>query len=37
MNLEAQRARAELLRHLHGGPEILVLANPWDAGSARIF
>jgi 2-methylisocitrate lyase-like PEP mutase family enzyme len=37
MNLEAQRARAELLQRLHGGPDLLVLANPWDAGSARIF
>ena len=37
MNLAAQRAKAELLRRLHDGPEILVLANPWDAGSARIF
>ena len=37
VNLEAQRAKAELLRRLHDGPDILVLANPWDAGSARIF
>jgi 2-methylisocitrate lyase-like PEP mutase family enzyme len=37
MNLEAQRAKAELLRRLHEGPDLLVLANPWDAGSARIF
>ncbi len=29
--------KAELLRALHRGPEILVLPNAWDAISARIF
>ncbi len=31
-----QRAKAELLRSLHSGPEVLVLPNAWDAVSARI-
>jgi 2-methylisocitrate lyase-like PEP mutase family enzyme len=31
-----QRAKAELFRTLHSGPEILVLPNAWDAISARI-
>jgi 2-methylisocitrate lyase-like PEP mutase family enzyme len=31
-----QKAKAELLRKLHGGPEVLVLPNAWDAISARI-
>lgn len=31
-----QKAKAELLRKLHAGPEILVLPNAWDAISARI-
>jgi 2-methylisocitrate lyase-like PEP mutase family enzyme len=29
--------KAEILRKLHQGPPILVLANAWDAASARIF
>lgn len=29
--------KAELLRALHRGPDILVLPNAWDAVSARIF
>jgi 2-methylisocitrate lyase-like PEP mutase family enzyme len=29
--------RAAAFKELHTGPEILVLANPWDAGSARLF
>jgi 2-methylisocitrate lyase-like PEP mutase family enzyme len=29
--------RAETLRELHHGPEILVLLNAWDCASARIF
>src|ERR1700722_17789283 len=33
MNL---KAKAELFRSLHSGPEILVLPNAWDAISARI-
>lgn len=31
-----QRRKAEILRRLHGGPPILVLANAWDAASARV-
>src|SRR6202012_273730 len=31
-----QKAKAELFRSLHAGPEILVLPNAWDAISARI-
>lgn len=31
-----QQQKAALLRRLHQGPEILVLPNAWDAGSARI-
>src|SRR5271165_6769742 len=31
-----QRSKAELLRQLHAGPEVLVLPNAWDAISARI-
>src|SRR5687767_2718449 len=29
--------RAQAFRELHRGPGILVLPNPWDAGSARLF
>jgi len=29
--------RAEALRALHGGPELLVLPNAWDVASARVF
>ena len=32
-----QRAKAEQFQKLHLGPEILVIANAWDAASARIF
>jgi 2-methylisocitrate lyase-like PEP mutase family enzyme len=32
-----QKSKAELLRHLHHGPEILVFPNAWDAVSARII
>ena len=31
-----QRSKADLLRRLHAGPEVLVLPNAWDAISARI-
>lgn len=31
------RRRGTLLRDLHADPEILVLPNPWDAGTARMF
>jgi 2-methylisocitrate lyase-like PEP mutase family enzyme len=30
------REKAEVLRRLHGGPRILVLANAWDVASARL-
>ena len=36
MNPKAQQAKADFLRKLHSGPEILVLPNAWDAISARI-
>jgi 2-methylisocitrate lyase-like PEP mutase family enzyme len=29
--------RGALFRELHAGPEVLVLPNPWDAGTARMF
>lgn len=32
-----QRSKAELLRKLHDGPEVLVLPNAWDALSARLM
>jgi 2-methylisocitrate lyase-like PEP mutase family enzyme len=32
-----QREKADLLRKLHGGPRILVLANAWDVASARVI
>ncbi|HET9200717.1 MAG TPA: isocitrate lyase/phosphoenolpyruvate mutase family protein [Dehalococcoidia bacterium] len=30
-------AKAEQLRKLHGGPDMLVLPNAWDVASARLF
>jgi 2-methylisocitrate lyase-like PEP mutase family enzyme len=36
MNISLQRKKAEALRALHQGPEVLVLANVWDAVSACI-
>jgi len=30
-------ARARMFRQLHAGPDILILANAWDAGSARLI
>jgi len=32
-----QHARAERFRQLHAGPAAFVIANPWDAGSARLL
>ena len=32
-----QADKAEVLRHLHQGPGIFVIPNPWDAGSAKIL
>ena len=37
MDPRLQRVRAVRFRELHEGPGILVLANAWDVGSARIF
>jgi 2-methylisocitrate lyase-like PEP mutase family enzyme len=33
----SQRARADRFRALHKGPGPFVIANPWDAGSARVL
>src|ERR1700688_296708 len=33
---DAQSERAARFRTLHGGPEILLLCNVWDAASARV-
>ena len=30
-------AKARLFRQMHLGPDLLVIANAWDAGSARVF
>jgi 2-methylisocitrate lyase-like PEP mutase family enzyme len=35
--MTTQSEKAELLRRLHHGPDILVLPNAWDCASARIF
>ena len=37
MNNAAQIVKAKLFQQLHLGPQILVIANAWDAGSARVF
>ena len=37
MNDPRHVARARLFRDMHRGPELLVIANAWDAGSARVF
>jgi 2-methylisocitrate lyase-like PEP mutase family enzyme len=37
MRSEAARRRAESLRELQAAPGVLVLANPWDAGTARLL
>jgi 2-methylisocitrate lyase-like PEP mutase family enzyme len=34
---QTQAERARLFRALHGGPEPLLLPNPWDVGSARLL
>ena len=34
---EALAAKASRFRQMHEGPEILVLPNAWDAGTARVF
>ncbi|MFG9942813.1 isocitrate lyase/phosphoenolpyruvate mutase family protein [Pseudomonas aeruginosa] len=35
--MTSQRQRAERFRDLHQGPSMLVLPNPWDAGSAKML
>src|SRR5437763_6013744 len=32
-----QIRKAQLFQEMHLGPEILVIANAWDAASARVF
>ena len=32
-----QAEKAEVFRALHEGPEVLLLPNPWDVGSARLL
>ncbi len=34
---DTQQAKAKRFRALHEGPDLLLLPNPWDAGSARLF
>jgi 2-methylisocitrate lyase-like PEP mutase family enzyme len=35
--VKTQREKAERFRALHQGPGAFVIANPWDAGSARLL
>jgi 2-methylisocitrate lyase-like PEP mutase family enzyme len=37
MQPELARRRAEIFTELHHAPGVLVLANPWDAGTARLL
>src|SRR5580698_4428643 len=37
MDLKTLKTKADQLLALHLGPEILVVCNAWDAGSARVF
>jgi 2-methylisocitrate lyase-like PEP mutase family enzyme len=37
MSVQSQLAKGQAFRALHNGPPILVLANAWDAASARLF
>jgi 2-methylisocitrate lyase-like PEP mutase family enzyme len=37
MDIQGQARKAEALRKLHHGGQILILANAWDVASARIF
>jgi 2-methylisocitrate lyase-like PEP mutase family enzyme len=37
MDIQGQARKAEVLRKLHHGGKILVLANAWEVSSARIF
>ncbi|MGP7997549.1 MAG: isocitrate lyase/phosphoenolpyruvate mutase family protein [Streptosporangiaceae bacterium] len=34
---DTQASRAQRFRALHKGPDLLLLPNPWDAGSARLL
>lgn len=36
-SIEITAARADALRTLHAGPQMLVLPNAWDAATARVF
>src|SRR6188472_570401 len=35
--MSGQAERAERFRALHEGPDLLLIPNPWDAGSARLL
>lgn len=35
--MPTQAEKAALFQSLHQGPKVLVIANPWDAGTARIL
>ncbi len=37
LDIQVQAAKAERFRELHRGPKILILANVWDAASARVI
>jgi 2-methylisocitrate lyase-like PEP mutase family enzyme len=37
MNVTEQAAKAEAFRALHRGPKLLLMANAWDAMTARLF
>jgi 2-methylisocitrate lyase-like PEP mutase family enzyme len=37
MDSTERAQRGEQFRNLHAGPEVLVLPNPWDIGTARLF
>jgi 2-methylisocitrate lyase-like PEP mutase family enzyme len=36
-SIEVTAARADALRALHAGPQLLALPNAWDAATARVF
>ena len=37
LTAEDQYRRAETFTSLHAGPDVFVIANAWDAGTAKIF
>src|ERR1700676_2253959 len=37
VTIPSQADKAELFRALHEGPEVLLLPNPWDVGSAKLL